>query len=248
MSFLEMITRAAEQNRSKIVLALDVRGPNALERAEKILCEVAEYICCVKVNKHLILPQGVEGLRDLTNKVHSLGLPVIVDCKMCDIGSTNLVEASTYFDAGFDAITVIPLPGWADGLEDVFRLAKEASKGVIVVTLMSNKGASEFFEAVIYDEDLGVFDKLYRVFARRSVKWRADGVVVGATRPEAIRQVKEIVEDMPIFSPGVVVQGGGIAEALRAGASYVIVGRAICESDNPADKAREMCELMRRFS
>jgi orotidine-5'-phosphate decarboxylase len=175
-------------------------------------------------------------------------LPVIADCKVCDIGSTNFVEASLYFDAGFDAITVAPLPGWADGLEDVFRLAKEVDKGVIVVALMSNKGASEFFETVIYDEDLGVFDRLYRVFARRAVKWRADGVIVGATRPEAIRQVKEIVEDIPIFSPGVVVQGGAITEALRAGASYIIVGRAICESANPADKAREACDFTRQLS
>jgi len=248
MGFLDMITKAAERNRSRVVLALDVKGPHALERAERILCEVADYICCIKVNKHLILPRGVEGLRDLINRAHSLELPVIADCKICDIGSTNFVEASAYFHAGFDAITVVPLPGWADGLEDVFRLAKEADKGIIVVTLMSNKGASEFFEAVIYDEELGVFDKLYRVFARKSVKWRADGVVVGATRPEAIRQVREIVENLPIFSPGVVAQGGGVVEALRAGASYIIVGRAICEGDNPTERAREMCELTRQFS
>jgi len=247
MGFLDMITRAAELNQSRVVLALDVKGPDALNRAERILCETAEYICCVKVNKHLILPRGVEGLRDLIGRAHSLGLPVIADCKMCDIGSTNFVEASTYFEAGFDAITVVPLPGWADGLEDAFRLAKEADKGVIVVALMSNKGASEFFEAIIYDEELGVFDKLYRVFARRSSKWRADGVIVGATRPEAMRQVREIVGDLPIFSPGVIAQGGGVVEALRAGASYIIVGRAICESDDPVGKAREICELTRSF-
>jgi orotidine-5'-phosphate decarboxylase len=248
MGFLDMITKAAERNRSRIVLALDVKGPYALERAERILCEVAEYICCVKINKHLILPRGVEGLRDLVSKAHSLGLPVIADCKICDIGSTNFVEASAYFNAGFDAITVVPLPGWTNGLEGVFCLAKEADKGIIVVTLMSNRGASEFFEAMIYDEELGVFDRLYRVFARRSVKWRADGVIVGATRPEAIRQVREIVKDLPIFSPGVVIQGGNVVEALKAGASYIIVGRAICEADNPADRAREMCELTRQFS
>lgn len=248
MGFLDMIKRAAEQNRSRIVLALDVKGPDALERAERLLSETREYICCVKINKHLILPWGVEGLRGLIKKAHSLGLPVIADCKMCDIGSTNFVEASTYFKAGFDAITVVPLPGWVDGLEGVFRLARETGKGIITVVLMSNKGASEFFEAVIYDEELGVFDKLYRVFARRSLKWGADGVVVGATRSEAIKQVREIVEDLPIFSPGVVIQGGGVVEALRAGASYIIVGRAICESDSPAERAKEMCELTRCLS
>lgn len=245
--FTEMISYAANKNQSRIVLALDVKEPNAIERAERILEETSNYICCVKINKHLILPVGLEGLREVVGRAHSLGLPVIADCKICDIGPTNLVEASQYFDAGFDAITIMPLPGWTDGLDGVFYAAKERGKGVLVVVLMSHKGASEFFETVVFDEELGVFDKLYRVFARRAVKWRADGVVVGATRPSAIRQVKSIVGDKLIFSPGVVVQGGGVEEALRAGASYVIAGRAICESSNPADKARELRDVTRRF-
>lgn len=245
--FIEMISRAASQNQSKIVLALDVRGPNAIEKAEKVLEETSSYICCVKVNKHLILPFGLEGLKGIIEKAHSLGLPIIADCKMCDIGSTNLVEALQYFEAGFDAVTVMALPGWVDGLNEVFHVAKERGKGVLVVVLMSHKGASEFFEAVVFDEELGVFDKLYRVFARRAVKWHADGVVVGATRPNAIRQVKSIVGEKPIFSPGVIVQGGGIEEALKAGASYVIAGRVICESSNPVDKAKELRDVTRQF-
>lgn len=246
-SFIEMIGYAAKHNQSRVVLALDVKGPSAIERAERILEETSSYICCIKINKHLILPLGLEGLKKVIEKAHSLGLPVIADCKMCDVGSTNLVEALQYFEAGFDAITVMALPGWIDGLNDVFHVAKEGNKGVLVVVLMSHEGASEFFEAIVFDEELGVFDKLYRVFARRAVKWGADGVIVGATRPNAIRQVKSIVGDKPIFSPGVVVQGGGVEEALRAGASYVIAGRVICESSNPADKARELRDVTRQF-
>ncbi|MEM2214623.1 MAG: orotidine 5'-phosphate decarboxylase [Candidatus Nezhaarchaeales archaeon] len=246
--FVEAITRAANQNHSRVVLALDVKGPNTIEKAKKILEETSGYICCVKINKHLILSVGLEGLRELVERAHSLGLPVIVDCKMCDIGPTNLVETSYYFDSGFDAVTVMPLPGWIDGLSDVFHVAKERDKGVLVVVLMSHKGASEFFETIAFDEEYGVFDKLYRIFARRAVKWRADGVIVGATRPDAIRQVKSIVGEVPIFSPGIVVQGGVVEETLKAGASYVIAGRAICESINPADKARELRDITRRFS
>ncbi|MDH5815739.1 MAG: orotidine 5'-phosphate decarboxylase [Candidatus Nezhaarchaeota archaeon] len=247
-SFAEAIERAAYQNQSRLVLALDVKGPNAIERANRILEETSSYICCVKVNKHLILPAGLEGLKEIVKRAHSLGLPAIADCKVCDIGSTNLVEVSYYFDIGFDAITAMPFPGWIDGLRDVFHLAKEGGKGVLMIVLMSHKGASEFFETIVFDEEYGVFDKLYRVFARRAVKWNADGVIVGATRPDAIRQVKNIVEDKPIFSPGVVVQGGAVEEALKAGASYVIVGRVICESANPADKARELRDITRQFS
>lgn len=246
-SFVEMISDAMRRNQSKVVLALDVKGPNAFERAAKILEDVSKYVCCVKINKHLILPLGLRGLRDLIEKAHALGLPVIADCKMCDIGSTNIVEASQYFDAGFDAITAMPLPGWFDGLEGVFHIAKERGKGVILVVLMSHRGASEFFEATIFDGELGIFDKLYNVFARRAVKWRADGVVVGATRPNVIKKVKDVVGEIPIFSPGVMVQGGTIESALRAGASFVIAGRAICENSNPADKAKELREATRLF-
>ncbi|MHC1629041.1 MAG: orotidine-5'-phosphate decarboxylase [Candidatus Nezhaarchaeales archaeon] len=246
--FITMIEKASIQNESRIVLALDLKGPDAIERAEKILEDVSSYICCVKLNKHLILPFGLQRIRVIVDRAHELGLPVIADCKMCDIGSTNQVEASLYFDAGFDAITVMPLPGWSEGLENVFHLAEERDKGILAVTFMSHKGASEFFEAVVYDEELKMFDKLYKIFLRRAVEWRADGLIVGATRPDIISQAKEVVGDKPIFSPGVVVQGGSIVDALKAGASYVIVGRAICESLKPADKAKELRDLAKLSS
>jgi len=247
-SFISMIERASNQNESKVILALDLKGPNAIEKAERILEDISSYICGVKINKHLMLPFGLRRIESIVRKVHEFGLPVIADCKMCDIGSTNQMEASLYFDVGFDAITVMPLPGWVEGLESTFHLAEERDKGILAVVYMSHKGASEFFEATVYDEELRKFDKLYMVFLRKAIKWHADGFVIGATRPSIIRRVKEMVGDKPIFSPGVIVQGGSLVDALKAGASYVIIGRAICESPNPIDKAKELKNLTKLFS
>ncbi|MCS7140144.1 MAG: orotidine 5'-phosphate decarboxylase [Candidatus Nezhaarchaeota archaeon] len=243
-NFVSAVERAAIQNKSRIVLALDIKGSDALNRAERILRDVSSYVCCVKLNKHLILPFGLQRVKAIVELSHELGLPIIADCKLCDIGSTNEVEAELYFEAGFDAITVMPLPGWAEGLEGVFHLAKERGKGILAVVYMSHRGASEFFDVIMYDDELMIFDKLYRVFLRRSLRWHADGFIVGATKPDIIAQLKKEAANRPIFSPGVIAQGGSIVDALRAGASYIIVGRAICESSSPIDKAKELRNLI----
>ncbi|MDI9619954.1 MAG: orotidine 5'-phosphate decarboxylase [Candidatus Nezhaarchaeota archaeon] len=245
--FLEAVERASTRNGSRIVLALDVEGPKPLERAEEILEEAGSFICSVKVNKHLVLPQGLRAVKRLVERAHELGLPAIADCKSCDIGSTNRVEASLYFEAGFDALTVMPLAGWSQGLEEVFKLAEGEDRGILAVAYMSHRGAEEFFNMVVYDEELGSFDKLHRVFLRRALRWGADGFIVGATRPEAIAQAKNVVGGKPIFSPGAVAQGGNPVEAVRAGASYVIVGRAICASERPGEKAREIRDAIQQL-
>lgn len=246
MKFKQMIEEASEANRSRIVLALDLKGGGLLERALKILRDVHEHVCCIKLNKHLVLPLGVRGIVELVFQAHDYHLPVIMDCKTSDIGSTNEVEVKAYFEAGFDAVTAMPLPGWTDGLEAVFKAARGEGKGVLLVTYMSHRGASELFEITVYNPELKVFEELYKVFSRKALSWGADGVVVGATRPNIIRSVKELVDEVPIFSPGAITQGGSVEEAIKAGASYVIVGRAICESSDPKAQAERVKALAKR--
>jgi orotidine-5'-phosphate decarboxylase len=69
---------------------------------------------------------------------------------------------------------------------------------------------------------------------------RVDGIVVGATFPEMIRTCKESHPDLPVFSPGVGVQGGSAGDAVSAGSDYLIVGRSILESDDPVRAAAEL--------
>ena len=86
----------------------------------------------------------------------------------------------------------------------------------------------------------------YVSFARKAVAWGADGVVVGATRPEKIAEVKGILGGRAeIYSPGVGIQGGGADAAVRAGADYLIVGREITNAVDPADAAQRLLDQIK---
>ncbi|MEM3642215.1 MAG: orotidine 5'-phosphate decarboxylase / HUMPS family protein, partial [Candidatus Bathyarchaeia archaeon] len=80
--------------------------------------------------------------------------------------------------------------------------------------------------------------------ANKALAWEADGVVVGATYPEKIRGIRQVLGGkIPIYSPGIGVQGGEIKAALEAGARYLIVGRAIAQAPNPAETAKTIRDL-----
>ena len=82
------------------------------------------------------------------------------------------------------------------------------------------------------------------MFAEKALKWKADGAVVGATYPEKIREIHQMLrEEVPIYSPGIGVQGGKIREALNAGARFLIVGRSITLSEKPGENAKKLRNL-----
>jgi orotidine-5'-phosphate decarboxylase len=163
-----------------------------------------------------------------------------MDAKVNDIGATNQVIADYYFAAGFDAIIANPFVGWDEGLKPLFDVAKRLERGVILLTYMSHKGASEGYGQTIINPAVEKTPQ-YLSFAKKALEWGADGVVVGATYPEKIAEVKQIVGgNVAIFSPGVGAQGGAAETALKAGASYIIVGREITLSDNPEQAAHKL--------
>ena len=248
VSFRVKIEQVARNKESNIVLALDFpfekpgNRKNLFSKAERVLDAVHPYICAVKVNHHLVLPLGAfDGVQKLVKKAHSLGLVAIMDCKVNDIGSTNQVIAEYYYAAGFDALIANPFIGWEEGLKPIFEVARRLQRGVILLVYMSHKGASEGYGQTIYDAETGQKMPQYVSFAKKALKLEADGAVVGATHPEKIREVHEILgEKTPIYSPGIGAQGGEIKSALKAGAHYLIVGRAITQAENPKESAREI--------
>jgi orotidine-5'-phosphate decarboxylase len=248
VSFKQRMEQNSEAKQSSIVLALDFpyqkpeERRHLLDKAQATLDMVSPYVCAVKINHHLVLPLGTfGGVQTLVEAAHEKGLLAIMDCKVNDIGATNTVIAEYYFDAGFDALIANPFVGWEDGMKPIFEVAKRRQRGVILLTYMSHKGAVEGYGQMVRDAETGAESKQYLAFARKAGRWNADGVVVGATATDKIREVRCVLgEDVPIYSPGVGAQGGSAEAALKAGARYLIVGREIVQAEDPALEAEAL--------
>lgn len=139
-------------------------------------------------------------------------IPVILDAKRGDIGATAKMYAKEAFDRyKADAVTVNPYMG-SDTLEP-FLECKE--KGIIVLCRTSNPGAEDI-------QDKKVNGKmLYQLVAGMAVdKWNYNGnvlLVVGATYPEELKEIRSIVGDMPFLVPGIGAQGGDVLKAVTNG-------------------------------
>lgn len=228
----------AGKSKSRVVLALDFSGPyeSRLALAEKALEATKHRIAAVKVNQHLLLPFGLEGLRGLIDACKREGLPLIADLKLNDIESSNLNVVDSLLAYGFDAVIANPFVGREEGLGRVVERLHSRDGGVLLLVYMSHKGAAEG-----YALRLEGGEPLYRVFAMRAKDWKADGVVVSAKSVEKIAETREIVgEDCLIFSPGVGAQGGEAKASATSGADFLIVGRSITESPDPAGALDEI--------
>lgn len=183
----------------------------------EIVKATRHVVCAYKPNVAFYERHGVEGLYALKQTILYIQgvapeVPVILDAKRADIGSTNVGYAEAAFDyLGADAITVHPYFG-REALEP-FLARKD--KGVIVLCRTSNPGAREF-------QDLPVDGRpLYQHVARNvATQWNGNGncaLVVGATYVDELKIVREIVGEMPILIPGVGAQGGDLEKSVRAG-------------------------------
>ncbi len=210
-----------------------------LEKSLKLLEETSGSICAVKINRQLLLPLGLfDGVSRIVEQAHRLGLQTIMDCKLSDVGFTNRFMAERFLEAGFDALTACPYVGWEGGLKPVFELAEDKGLGILMLVYMSHPGADQTFGEALLRSDDGSLKQAYRVFAEWTLRWGADGAVVGATKPEKMLEVYGILKGkVPIYSPGVGFQGGDVKVSVRAGAKYLIVGRSIFKAENPAKAA-----------
>lgn len=151
-------------------------------------------------------------------------IPVILDAKDMDIGNTNNGYVTRAFHSiGADAITIHNY----FGMEAAKPFLDQKDKGIIVLCKTSNPGAGEFQnlkvqtgKTVGYQGRDEVVD-LYQYVARRVVDhWNYNGncgLVVGATYPEEISEVRRIVGDMSLLLPGFGTQGASVEDAIRNG-------------------------------
>ncbi len=229
--FRRRMLESASKRGSRVVLALDLWEPyqERLGRAEEVLGQTKDRIAAVKINQHLLLPFGLQGLKPIVKMCEREGLPLIADLKINDIEPTNLIAVDSLFDFGFEALTANPFVGWRDGLEKVVERVHERDGGVLLLVYMSHGGADEGYGLRLKDGT-----PVYELFAERAKQWKADGVLVSAKSAELIAQTRTVVgKDCLIFSPGVGAQGGDPAEWYETGADFIIVGRAVTGVPEP---------------
>jgi orotidine-5'-phosphate decarboxylase len=208
-----------------------------------MVLETAQHAVAFKINRQLILPLGLfDGIPRVVDKIHDEGATVIADCKLNDIGNTNQTIARYYLDAGFDALIVNPFVGVEGGLDSTLEMTRNRKRGIITLCYMSHPGAKDGYGLYAANEPKGKkLEPLYLQFARKARMWGVDGVIVGATQPEKITEIREVLsEEVPILCPGVGAQGGSAREAMDAGADFIIAARSIIESADPASAAASL--------
>ncbi len=238
-AFSSRITEASLVKRSRIILALDLTDkPDLNEFALKTISQLESYICAVKLNFHLILPLSSSELSEVNRLVHSYDLQSIADIKLNDIPGTNKIAISHLSSMGFDAITVNPFIGTA-GLRAVVVQAHELKSGILALVYMSHIGAQGGFGINFLGSNSQV-TSLYQKFFQDAVACRVDGVIVGANRLEILKEISCKKDRIPIYSPGVGVQGGNIKQAANSGTDYFIIGRSIIGSKDPLKAAKTL--------
>jgi orotidine-5'-phosphate decarboxylase len=146
-------------------------------------------------------------------------VPIILDAKRADIGSTNAGYVKGLFDfLKADAITVHPYLG----REALAPFLERAEKGIFVLCRTSNPGAGEFQDAWVQtDWSPTGTAPLYQYVAFKIAKdWNGKGncgLVVGATYPEELRMVRQLAPELPILIPAVGAQGGDLEQAVSVG-------------------------------
>ncbi|MCS7051155.1 MAG: orotidine-5'-phosphate decarboxylase [Thermomicrobium sp.] len=227
MTFRERLERAIAEQRSLLCVGLDPdperfpagipRGPEGIVAFNRVIVEAtADLVCAYKPNLAFYLAHGAAGIDALaeTRRLVPPGIPVILDAKIGDIGSTTAAYARAVFDIlGFDAVTVHPYLG-SEALQPF--LARQ-DRGVFVLVRTSNPGATEFQDVLVGEAQ----EPLYLWLADRVREWNDRfgnlGVVVGATYPVDLALIRRRCPALPALVPGIGAQGGDLEEAVRSG-------------------------------
>jgi orotidine-5'-phosphate decarboxylase len=239
VNFIDKLSAAWKGNDSLLCVGLDpdlARLPAHLAGApdgivqfcQAIIDATADLACAFKPQIAYFAALGAEDqLETICRylKRRYPAIPLILDAKRGDIGATAHQYAREAFDRyGADAVTVNPYMGF-DSVEPYLEWK---DRGVIVLCRTSNPGGSD-----LQFLDVGG-QPLYQHVARLvAEKWNRNGqcgLVVGATFPDELARVRQIVDDMPLLVPGIGAQGGDIAATVRSGRTAAGTGMMINSS------------------
>ena len=223
--FLSRLERACEANRSLLCVGLDPDPPrmpvaDVFEFNRAIVDATMDLVCAYKPNFAFYEAIGLPGLEALARTVeyiHSVAPNVIVigDVKRGDIGPSGEAYANAAFDVwGFDAVTINP---WG-GFDSAAPFLRRADRGVFVWCRGSNPSSADLQDLTV-DNGQGRLP-VYQHLAQSCKAWNTAGnvgLVVGATYPQQLEEVRRVCSEMPILIPGIGAQGGDLETAVRTG-------------------------------
>jgi orotidine-5'-phosphate decarboxylase len=184
-----------------------------------VIAATSDLVCAYKPNLGFYLAYGAAGVAALeeTRRLIPAYIPVILDAKVGDIGSTSEAYATGYFDTwDFDAVTVNPYLGE----DSLAPFLSRGDRGVIVICKTSNPGSADLQNlSVDANHDR---QPLYLTVADRVAAWAERwpgtlGLVVGATYPAELAEVRRRCPNAPILLPGIGAQAGDLEASLHAG-------------------------------
>jgi len=269
MNFIQKLEAVVEKNQSLLCIGLDSdvdkipqKFTDQFEFNKAIIDATNDIVCSYKLNTAFYEAIGYKGMLalkktcDYLRKKHP-EIPVIIDAKRADIGNTNLGYVRLIFEyLNADAVTVNPYLGE----EALAPFLAKKDKGIIVLCKTSNFGAYEFQDLVLSSQyqlaSIKGGMKLYQYVAYQvAKKWNKNKnclLVVGATYPKELKEIREIVgDDFWILVPGVGAQGGDLQETLKSGLNskkqglIINLSRAVIFSSNPKKEAQKWRNLIR---
>ena len=255
---IENLINQIKQKKSFLCVGLDVdldKIPKHLHKHEDPIFEFSKAIIdstspfaiAYKPNLAFFESYGLKGWNSLEKIINYINsnypeIFTIADAKRGDIGNTSSKYARTFFETlNFDSITVNPYMG-RDSIEPFLDYD---NKYTILLSLTSNSGSSDFQ----FQLDNG--KPLYLSVIKKSLSWKNKEnlmYVIGATKAESLKEVREIIPNSFLLVPGIGAQGGSLSDVCRFGLNencglIVNSSRQIIYSDNSIDYAKKSAEI-----
>jgi orotidine-5'-phosphate decarboxylase len=224
-------------SRDRLIVALDL--PSAAQ-ARQVVQNLGEAITTYKIGKQLFTAEGPEIVRDLV----SSGRKVFLDLKFHDIPNTVGAAVRSATELGVSMLTV-----HASGGSKMLKAAVEAANAsatkpmILAVTVLTSLGDADL-------QEIGISGNVAAQVLRLGALAHSagcGGLVASAHEARELR--RELGEGFEIVTPGVRPAGADVgdqarvltpAEAIRAGASRLVVGRPITEAGSPLEAARQI--------
>lgn len=253
----EKYIRTATQQNSLVCVGLDSNVsllPDKFKKLDQpqfefnkwIIDQTAPFVSAYKPNLAFYEARGAQGWLELQLTMdyihhHYPDMFTIADAKRADIGSTNEGYVQAIFDQlGFDAITLHPYLG-SEALQPFLDRADKVS---IILCRTSNPGAGELQDLQVEGHPL--WERVAITVAENWNRHQNCMLVVGATYPSEMSEIRKLVGEMTFLVPGVGAQGGEVKSVLQAGLNQDKQGlllnssRGIIFSSDPAAAAQQL--------